>query len=68
MTFTEIISGLLRAEGVNNPTPKLRPDRERSWRRALKGLCDQNLISTLGSGRIGNPYRYTMKLSCAVCR
>jgi hypothetical protein len=68
VTYAEIIAALLQAEGVNDPTIKLRPDRERAFRRALKGLCDRDMLSTLGTGRPGNPYRYTMSPICVFCR
>jgi hypothetical protein len=67
VTYAEIIAALLQAEGVNDPTIKLRPDRERAFRRALKGLCDRDMLSTLGTGRPGNPYRYTMSPICVFC-
>jgi hypothetical protein len=56
LTYAEIIAILLQASGVNDPTAKLRPDRERSIRRALNGLCKRGAISTLGTGRPGDPY------------
>jgi hypothetical protein len=58
---------MLQASGVNDPTARLRPDRERAIRRALKGLCDRNLVSTLGTGRPGDPYRYTLARVCKLC-
>jgi hypothetical protein len=68
VTYGEIVGALLQASGVNDPTTKLRSDRERAIRRALKGLCDRDLLSTLGSGRPGDPYRYTQSNVCVVCR
>jgi hypothetical protein len=68
MSCAELIAQALQYIGVNDPTHKLRPDRERAIRRALKGLCDRNLISTLGTGRPGDPYRYTPHLTCVMCR
>jgi hypothetical protein len=68
LTFDEIIGVLLQEAGVNDPTARLRPDRERAYRRAIKGLCDRDLISTVGSGRPGDPYRYSFDCECALCR
>jgi hypothetical protein len=67
ITYAEITSTMLQDSGVNDPTARLRPDRERAIRRALKGLCDRQLLFTLGTGRPGNPYRYTMALICSLC-
>jgi hypothetical protein len=67
ITYAEIVGGLLQASGVNDPHAKLRSDRERAIRRALKGLCDRDLLSTLGSGRPGGSYRYTLNTICVVC-
>jgi len=66
-TYAEIVSALLQASGVNDPTTKLRPDRERAIRRALKGLCDRDLLCAFGTGRPGDPYRYTTALVCKLC-
>jgi hypothetical protein len=68
VTYAEIAAKLLQAAGVNDPTVKLRPDRERAFRRALKGLCDRGLLSALGTGRPGDPYCYTTSLVCVMCR
>jgi hypothetical protein len=68
VTYAEMIAELLKASGVNDPTLKLRPDRERAIRRALKGLCDRNHLSTLGTGRPGDPYRYMTSPTCVLCR
>ena len=68
VTYTEMVGELLQASGVNDPTAKFQPDRERAIRRALKGLCDRDLLSTLGSGRPGDPYRYTIEATCVLCR
>jgi hypothetical protein len=43
VTYAEIVGRLLQEAGVNDPMTKLRPDRERAVRRALKGLCDRKL-------------------------
>jgi len=67
ITYAEIVGDLLQASGVNDPNAKPRSDRERAIRRALKGLCDRNLLSTLGSGRPGDPYRYTRNMTCTLC-
>jgi hypothetical protein len=66
-TYAEIIGVLLQTSGVNDPATKLVPNRERAIRRALKGLCDRDLISALGKGRPGDPYRYSLKHVCALC-
>jgi hypothetical protein len=68
VAYAEIIAELLQASGVNDPTVKLQPSRERAIRRALKGLCDRDLLSALGTGRPGDPYRYTMSQICVLCR
>jgi hypothetical protein len=68
VSYAEIIAELLQASGVNDPTAKLRPDRERAIRRALKSLCDRDLLSTLGGGRPYDPYRYTLNKTCVLCR
>jgi hypothetical protein len=67
ITYAEIVGNLLQASGVNDPTAKLRPDRERAIRRALKGLCDRDLLSAFGTGRPGDPYRYTLASVCKLC-
>jgi hypothetical protein len=68
VAYAEIVGEILQASGVNDPTTRLRSDRERAIRRALKGLCDRDLLSTLGSGRPGDPYRYTLNAVCVLCR
>jgi hypothetical protein len=65
VTYAEIISGALQSVGGNDPT--LPPDRERSLRRALKNLCDRKVLFTRGSGRPGDPYRYTFERTCGCC-
>jgi hypothetical protein len=67
VTYAEIVGRLLQEAGVNDPMTKLRPDRERAVRRALKGLCDRNLISALGNGRPGDLYRYSVCSACVLC-
>jgi hypothetical protein len=62
LTFAEVVSALQSA-GAN----ALPPDRERSLRRALKNLCDRRNLFTLGSGRPGDPYRYTFERACGCC-
>jgi hypothetical protein len=66
-TYAEIVGRLLQALGVNDPDARLNPSRERSLRRALKGLCDRDLLSTLGTGRPGDPYRYVLARVCKLC-
>jgi hypothetical protein len=65
VTYAEIVSGAMQSVGGNDPT--LPPDRERSLRRALKNLCDRQDLFTRGSGRPGDPYRYTFEMACGCC-
>jgi hypothetical protein len=61
VTYAEIVSAALQ----NDPTLPL--DRERVFRRALKSLCDRKDLFTRGSGRPGDPYRYTFERTCGCC-
>jgi hypothetical protein len=68
VTYAEIVGRLaeIATEGAD-PTRKLPRARERAFRRALKGLCDRRLLSTLGTGRPSDPYRYTFDPVCKLC-
>jgi hypothetical protein len=67
VTYAEIVGAALQSTGVNNPTGPLPPDRERVFRRALKNLCNRKALFTRGTGRPGDPYRYTFERACDCC-
>jgi hypothetical protein len=60
ITFAEICGRLLQACGVNDPDNTLKPTFQRSYRRALKRLLDQDYVMAFGEGGPGDPRRYCL--------
>jgi hypothetical protein len=62
VTFADIRSASIVRDGGEPKGDKLRPTYERSLRRALETLVDRgDVLISDGTGRPGNPYRYTTK-------
>jgi len=59
LQFAELRAVFIIQEGADPSTDKLSPTRERSIKRALKGLVDRgDVLIFSGTGGQRNPYRY----------